>query len=99
MEKKIKISYCQKYGDLSADLCPKSANNDDDWDELDDPCSHCGWRKSIEVEMETFTAKCIKDRPGYYKAGDMVECYVNSGYLVAGQWFITIPEFKEFFEL
>ena len=99
MKRTEKISYCNLYGNLSERLCPKSANNDDDWDELVDPCDHCCHRKSVEIEMSTFTATCIKDREGYYKAGDVVECYVNCDYLVAAGRFITIPEFKEYFEI
>lgn len=96
---KAKHYYCSKFGDLDMMLCPKSPNNDDDWDELEDPCSDCGWRTYTEIEMHTFKVKCIKDR---YKAkiGDEVDAYVNgSGMLVVNGYITSMDEFKEYFKI
>lgn len=33
--------YCNKYKGKEEELCSKLSNNDDDWDELEDPCANC----------------------------------------------------------
>ena len=103
MTKKTTHYYCKKFGDLSMRLCHKSPYNDDDWDELEDPCVNCGWRTKMEIEMETFQVKCKKDWPyikDRYKAraGEMVEAYVNGDILVVGGLMTSMDEFNEYFE-
>ena len=91
--------YCQKYGDLDMELCRKSPNNNDDWDELEDPCENCRWRASVEMEMHPFKVKCKKDTPYKGKAGEMVEAYVRGDMLVVNGLITTMDEFKEYFEV
>lgn len=91
--------YCSKYGGLSSSMCRKSPCNDDDWDELINPCLDCGWRKSVNLEMETFKVKCKKDHPYLGKAGDVVDAYVRADdLLVVNGFMIPIENFNEYFE-
>jgi hypothetical protein len=96
---KVKHCYCQKYGDLDMKLCKKSPYNDDDWDELEDPCVNCGWRASIELEMHSFKVKCKKDHSYKVKVGEMVEAYVRNDMLIVNGYITSIDEFKEYFEI
>jgi hypothetical protein len=73
-------------------------DNNDDWDELEDPCYACGWRNFVELEMHTFQVKCKKDCFGA-KAGDIVEAYMDAGILVVNGRMTSVNEFKECFEL
>jgi hypothetical protein len=91
--------YCQKYGDLDMVLCRKSPVNNDDWDELEDPCMNCGWRTFVEMEMHPFKVKCKKDHPYKVKAGEVVDAYVRGDMLVVNGLFTTMDEFKEYFEV
>lgn len=68
---KATVGYCSKYGTLSNFLCSKSPDNNDDWDELEDPCSNCGWRQHTEIEInDTFgcdTSKLVDNFRKYMK--------------------------------
>jgi hypothetical protein len=85
-------------------LCHKSSDNDDDWDELEDPCMNCDWWRPLEVEMSIFKVKCIKDWK-YIKdlytarVGEIVDAYVDQDRLVVGGRYISMDEFKEHFEI
>ena len=42
------LPFCLAYKDPgSSDGCCCHPNNDDDWDELEDPCEECCWNKYV----------------------------------------------------
>ena len=97
MEKVCKLCYCSKYGQLAQRLCRKSADNNDDWDELEDSCLDCGYWTETEVQMDTFKVKCKKDYVEF-KVGEEVEACVSWDMLVVGGYMTSIDEFREHFE-
>lgn len=95
---KAKIGYCSKYGTLWNFLCRKSPNNNDDWDELEDPCSNCGWWQHTEIEMNPFKVKVKKPRYKGAAEKEIVEAYVKYDMLVVEGRIISVNEFKEHYE-
>ena len=95
---KATIGYCSKYGTLSNFLCSKSPDNNDDWDELEDPCSNCGWRQHAEIEMNPFKVKVKKQRYKGAKEGETVEAYVSYDMLVVEGRITSMDEFKEYYK-
>lgn len=95
---KATICYCSKYGTLSNFLCSKSPDNNDDWDELEDPCSNCGWWQHAEIEMNPFNVQVKKQRYKGAKEGETVEAYVNYDMLVVEGRITSVGEFKEYYK-
>ena len=95
---KATIGYCSQYGTLSNFLCSNSPNNNDDWDELEDPCSNCVWRQCTEIEMHPFKVKVKKQRYKGAKEGETVEAYVKYDMLIVEGYITTVDEFKEYYE-
>ena len=95
--KKIKCGYCRIYMHLANLLCPKLSS--DDYDELEDCCRGCTFWGTMEVEVEIFKVKCIKDYCKI-KSGNVVDAFINGyGYFVIGGYMANKDEFKEYFEI
>lgn len=95
---KARIGYCSKYGTLSNFLCSRSPDNNDDWDELEDPCSNCGWWQNTEIDMNPFKVTVKKQRYKGAKEGETVEAYVKYDMLVVEGRITSTDEFKEYYE-
>lgn len=62
LEEFKKLPYCLAYKDPGAsDGCPCHPNNDDDWDELEDPCDGCCWNKYVYEKSHNIELESYKD--------------------------------------
>ena len=96
---KYKTFFCKWYGELADRVCPKI--NSDDWDELEDCCSHCSGKSVIETEVYEFQVKCIKTPElENVEIGTIVPAYVWSDkHFVVNGRLTHINEFMKCYEI